>query len=97
MLRLLSRLLALHSSLAQPARAMLSIWAPLHGTPSQTVCNPGNETQAHLSQTRPRVAAQVMVGSCAARIMAKRKQASLFRFVQEGTSQLVGTSLSGGI
>ncbi len=47
--RLLSRLPALHSSLAQPAHAMLSVWAPPHGTPSQTVCNPGNETQAHLS------------------------------------------------
>ena len=71
-LRLLSRLPAFRSSVARPARAMLSVWAPPHGTPSQTVCNPGNETQAHLSRTRPRVAAQVTVGACTARIMAKR-------------------------
>ena len=48
-LRLLSRLPALRSTLARPAHAMLSVWASPHGTPSQTVCNPGNETQAHLS------------------------------------------------
>jgi len=48
-LRLLSRLPALRSQLARPARAILSVWAPPHGTPSQTVCNPGNETQAHPS------------------------------------------------
>ena len=75
-------------SLAQPVpvRANLRVRPRPMGLFSRLYVNPGNETLA-----------RIMQWSIA--VMAKRKQASLLRFVHEGrlgTSQLVGTSASGG-